>query len=152
MKILAVVFILIMFIIILTIIAIAQIQAAGIKIKDFWSFINANENLDRLYEFAKRYDKMSPQEQVIYLAEAERMFDAFDKIPKTVWEDEEDKYSDVLDTYKDIRIMRWNESQALVKKEEKESNNIIKKQMKDASKKGKTESKKSKGNSKKNRK
>ena len=149
---LAAMFILVVFIVILAIAAVNQIEMAGIKVKDFWSFINANENLDRLYEFAKRYDKMSPQEQVIYLAEAERMFDAFDKIPKTVWEDEEDKYSDVLDTYKDIRIMRWNESQALVKKEEKESNNIIKKQMKDASKKGKTESKKSKGNSKKNRK
>ena len=56
---------------------------------------------------------MSPEEQVIYLAEAEKMFDAFDKIPSVVWEDEHDKYSKVLDTYKDIRIMRWNESQKL---------------------------------------
>lgn len=54
---------------------------------------------------------MSPQEQIIYLAEAEKMFDAFDKIPETVWEDEHDKYSKVLDTYKDIKVMRWNEAQ-----------------------------------------
>ena len=36
-------------------------------------------------------------------------FAAFDKIPQTVWEDDHDKYEAVLDTYKDIRVMRWNE-------------------------------------------
>jgi len=91
--------------------AIVQIKMAGIRVKDFWSFIDANENLDSLYRFAKRYDNMSPQEQIIYLAEAEKMFDAFEKIPETVWEDEHDKYAKVLDTYKDIKVMRWNEAQ-----------------------------------------
>ncbi len=110
---LAVAFILLVFIVILIIAAINQIQMAGIKIKDFWSFIEANDSLDKLYVFAQKYNKMSPEEQVIYLAEAEKMFDAFDKIPSVVWEDENDKYSKVLDTYKDIRIMRWNESQKL---------------------------------------
>lgn len=110
---LAVAFILLVFIVILIIAAINQIQMAGIKIKDFWSFIEANDSLDKLYVFAQKYNKMSPEEQVIYLAEAEKMFDAFDKIPSVVWEDENDKYSKVLDTYKDIRIMRWNESQEL---------------------------------------
>ena len=110
---LAIAFILLVFIVILIIAAINQIQMAGIKIKDFWSFIEANDSLDKLYVFAQKYNKMSPEEQVIYLAEAEKMFDAFDKIPSVVWEDENDKYSKVLDTYKDIRIMRWNESQKL---------------------------------------
>ena len=110
---LAIAFILLVFIVILIIAAINQIQMAGIKIKDFWSFIEANDSLDKLYVFAQKYNKMSPEEQVIYLAEAEKMFDAFDKIPSVVWEDEHDKYSKVLDTYKDIRIMRWNESQEL---------------------------------------
>ena len=110
---LAIAFILLVFIVILIIAAINQIQMAGIKIKDFWSFIEANDSLDKLYVFAQKYNKMSPEEQVIYLAEAEKMFDAFDKIPSVVWEDEQDKYSKVLDTYKDIRIMRWNESQEL---------------------------------------
>lgn len=110
---LAIAFILVVFIVILIIAAINQIQMAGIKIKDFWSFIEANDSLDKLYAFAQRYNKMSPEEQVIYLAEAEKMFDAFDKIPNVVWEEEKDKYDKVLDTYKDIRIMRWNESQSL---------------------------------------
>lgn len=110
-QILAAIVILLGFIVILIIMAINQLKMAGISVKNFWEFIDANEKLDQLYEFAKRYDKMSPQEQVIYLAEAEKMFDAFRKIPETVWEDEHDKYSVVLDTYKDIRVMRWNESQ-----------------------------------------
>ncbi len=110
---LAAMFILVVFIVILAIAAVNQIEMAGIKVKDFWSFIEATDNLDKLYAFAKRYNKMSPEEQVIYLAEAEKMFDAFDKIPSVVWEDEQDKYSKVLDTYKDIRVMRWNEEQSL---------------------------------------
>ena len=108
---LAVIFILIMFIIVLIAIAIMQIRMAGIKVKYFFSFIDANQKLDSLVRFAQRYEKMSPQEQIIYLSEAEKMFDSFDKIPSTVWEDERDKYSKVLDTYKNIRVMRWNEAQ-----------------------------------------
>ena len=49
--------------------AIMQIQMAGIEIKDFWSFIKANEDLDELYVFSKKYNKMSPQEKVIFLTE-----------------------------------------------------------------------------------
>ena len=107
----AIIFILGIFIIILIAMSIMQIRMAGIKVKDFFSFIDANQKLDNLSNFAKKYDSMSPQEQVIYLAEAEKIFDSFDKIPQTVWEDERDKYSKVLDTYKNIRVMRWNESQ-----------------------------------------
>lgn len=108
---LAIVFILVIFIIILIAMSIVQIRIAGIKVKDFFSFVDANQKLDVLSEFAKKYDKMSPQEQIIYLAEAEKIFDSFDKIPQTVWEDEKNKYSEVLDTYKNIRVMRWNEAQ-----------------------------------------
>lgn len=116
---LAVAFILIVFIVILIVAAVNQIEMAGIKVKDFWSFIEATDNLDKLYAFAKRYNKMSPEEQIIYLSEAEKMFDAFDKVPRVVWEDEQDKYSKVLDTYKDIRVMRWNEEQSLAVEKKK---------------------------------
>ena len=43
-----------------------------------------------------------------FLSEAEKVFDAFDKIPDMVWEDEYRKYSQVLDAYKNIRLSRWN--------------------------------------------
>ena len=35
--------------------AILQIRMAGIKIKDFWGFVQANQMLDKLYKFSKRY-------------------------------------------------------------------------------------------------
>ena len=111
MRLLALIVILLIFIGLLIFTAFQQMRNAGIKVKDFWSFIQANQSLDNLYNFAKKYEKMSPQEQVIYLAEAEKMFEAFDRIPESVWEDEHEKYSQVLDTYKDIKVMRWNESQ-----------------------------------------
>ena len=87
--------------------AVMQIRLAGLTVKDFWSFIQANQDLDKLYRIAKKYDNMSQQEQVIFLIEAEKMFRAFEKVPDMLWEEEYDKYSDVLNKYKDIRVMRW---------------------------------------------
>ena len=63
--------------------------------------------LDKLYKFAKRYEKLSPQEQVIFLAEAEKVFSAFEKVPDMLWEEEYNKYMEVLNKYKDIRLLRW---------------------------------------------
>ena len=51
---------------------------------------------------------MNPQEQIIFLSEAEKVFNAFDKIPEMIWEEEYRKYSQVVETYKNIRLDRWN--------------------------------------------
>ena len=88
--------------------AVLQIRLAGIKVKDFWGFIEANQILDKLYIFAKQYEEMSSQEQIIYLAQAEKVFKAFDKIPDELWEQEYAKYKEVLQKYKDIRMLRWS--------------------------------------------
>ena len=90
--------------------AILQIKLFGMNVKDFWSFIEANQNLDKLYAFSKKYEKLSIQEQIIYLKEAERVFEAFDKVPNSLWEDEYEKYSTVLEKYKDIKMIRWANS------------------------------------------
>ena len=107
MEAMAIVVILIGVIFLLIAYAIMQLKLAGIKVKDFWGFIEANQMLDKLYHFSKRYEKMSPQEQVIFLAEAEKVFEAFDKVPKIIWEEEYNKYADVLETYKNIKVLRW---------------------------------------------
>ena len=87
--------------------AIVQIKTFGMNVKDFWSFIEANQTLDRLYSFSKKYEKLSVQEQLIYLKEAEEIFNAFDKVPNALWEDEYEKYNTVLEKYKDIKMLRW---------------------------------------------
>ena len=89
--------------------AIFQIKMFGMKVKDFWSFIEANQMLDKLYKFARQYENMSPQEQIIYLSEAEKIFKAFDNVPDALWEEEYDKYKTVLSKYKDIKMIRWAE-------------------------------------------
>ena len=104
---LIIVYILILVIFYLIIFAVFQIKSAGMKVKDFWTFIKANETLDKLYAFSKKYEKLSPQEQVIFLSEAEKIFSAFDKVPNMLWEEEYSKYMEVLDKYKDIRVLRW---------------------------------------------
>lgn len=92
--------------------SVMQLRLAGIKVKDFWSFIQANQMLDKLYIFSKKYKNLSAQEQLIFLSEAEKVFEAFDKIPDMVWEEEYRKYSQVLDAYKDIRVSRWSNEKA----------------------------------------
>lgn len=104
------IYILIVLIVSLVLFAIAQIKLAGIKVKDFWSFIEANQVLDKLYRFAKKYERLSSQEQLVFLEEAEKVFDAFGKVPDMLWEDEYQKYMDVLDKYKDIKVTRWSQN------------------------------------------
>ncbi len=101
------IYILIFIIVALILFAIMQIKLLGIKVKDFWDFIEANQMLDKLYRFAKQYQLMSPQEQVIYLSEAEKIFIAFDKVPEQLWDEEYEKYKQVLKKYKDIKMLRW---------------------------------------------
>ena len=107
MELMTIIYILLFAIIALVSYAIMQLKLAGINVKDFWSFIEANQMLDKLYHFAKQYQNMSPQEQVIYLAEAEKIFLAFDKVPNELWEEEYEKYKEVLKKYNDIRMIRW---------------------------------------------
>lgn len=101
------IYMLILIIIGLVVFAVMQIKLAGIKVKDFMSFIQANQLLDSLYRISRKCDNLNTQEQLVFLMEAEKVFEAFDKIPTLVWEDEYRKYSQVLNTYKDIRVARW---------------------------------------------
>ena len=107
MTLLVIIYILILVIFALAAYAVMQIKLAGINVKDFWSFIEANQILDKLYVFAKKYKTLTPQQQVVYLMEAEKVFTAFDKIPDIIWEDEFKKYDEVLKKYKEIKIERW---------------------------------------------
>lgn len=107
MEFLVIIFILIITIIFLTLLAVAQIKMAGMNVTDFWSFIKANETLDKLYAFTIRYENLTPQQQIIFLKEAEKVFSAFDKVPDALWEEEYQKYSKILNKYKDIKMLRW---------------------------------------------
>ena len=88
MELMTIIYILLFIIFALVVYAIMQLKLAGMNVKDFWSFIEANQMLDKLYAFSKKYQKMSPQEQIIFLMEAEKVFSAFDKVPKMIWEEE----------------------------------------------------------------
>ena len=107
MAILTILYFLIFIIFALVAYAVLQIKLFGMNVKDFWSFIEANQVLDKLYNFAKHYETLSSQQQIIYLTEAEKVFDAFEKVPNSLWEEEYDKYNEVLSKYKDIKMLRW---------------------------------------------
>ena len=97
-------------VLLLALIAVAQIKMAGMNVTDFWSFIKANDTLNKLYAFSIKYDQLTPQQQVLFLQEADTIFDAFGKVPDTLWEEEYQKYMEILNKYKDIKIKRWEES------------------------------------------
>ena len=107
---LIIIYVLVFIIFSLILFAIAQIKAAGMKVKDFWGFIEANQILDKLYKFSKKYERLTPQEQLIFLSEAEKVFSAFDKVPDMLWEEEYQKYMDVLDKYKNLKVVRWSQN------------------------------------------
>jgi len=107
---LAILFIMGFVILFLLVLAISQIKMAGMKVIDFWTFIKANDTLDKLYAFTERYEKISPQQQVLFLKEAETVFDAFDKVPSALWEEEYQKYMKILSKYQTIKVNRWQES------------------------------------------
>lgn len=107
MVILTIIYILVFIIFALIAFAVTQIKMAGINVKDFFTFIKANEILDDLYVFTKKSNNLSPQEQIIFLMEAEKVFKAFDKVPSMLWDEEYQKYREVLNKYKDIKVMRW---------------------------------------------
>ena len=118
MEILAIIYILLFVIVALAAYAVMQIKLFGMKVKDFWSFIEANQELDKLDKIAKKYEKMSTPQQIMFLKEAEKIFTAFDKVPASIWEEETNKYQNVLEAYKDIKVMRWIENDKSNVKEE----------------------------------
>ena len=107
MVILTIIYILLIIITALVGYTIVQIKLYGMNVKDFFSFIKAIQDLEILYKFSKKYEKMSTQEQIIFLSEAEKMFNIFEKVPTQIWEDEYDKYSHILEVYRSIRMLRW---------------------------------------------
>ena len=107
MEFFAIIFILLVVILFLTLLAVAQIKMAGMKVVDFWTFVKANDTLDKLYVFCLKYDNLTPQQQIIFLKEAEKVFSAFDKVPDALWEEDYNKYMEILNKYKDIKLLRW---------------------------------------------
>ena len=99
--------ILVTIILFLTLLAVFQIKMAGMEVKDFVSFIKANDTLNKLYAFSVKYENLSPQQQVLFLQDADTIFDAFGKVPDALWEEEYPKYMEILNKYKDIKIKRW---------------------------------------------
>ena len=89
-----------------------KIKMAGMNVRDFIRFITAIGDLDTLYKFSIKGDKMTKLEQAAFLNMAENMFSAFEKVPSMIWEDEYDKYKEVLEKYKDIRVLRWADANA----------------------------------------
>ena len=53
MLLMGIIYILIIVIFILMMFAYVQIKIAGMNVKDFYSFIEANQMLDKLYKFSK---------------------------------------------------------------------------------------------------
>lgn len=85
-----------------------KIKSSGMDVKDFLDFVLAINDLDNLYIYSKCNLKMNESEQNAFLKQAEIVFSKFEKIPSMIWEDEYEKYEQVLETYKSIRMSKWS--------------------------------------------
>ena len=103
------------FVILLLLIAVSQIKLAGMEVSDFWSFLKANDTLNKLYAFSLKYENLSPGQQLEFLDQANKIFSAFDKVPDQLWEEDYEKYMKVLDKYQDIKMLRWEAKKNVVK-------------------------------------
>ena len=110
--ILMIVYILLMIVTIVIGYTIVQIKLCGIELKDFIPFIKAMQEMDFLCKYSQTYEKMSKQEQLIFLMESEKVFKILEKVPQYIWEDEYDKYDKILHAYKQVRMLRWEEISA----------------------------------------
>ena len=103
------------FVILLLLIAVSQIKLAGMEVRDFWTFLKANETLNKLYAFSLKYENLSPGQQLEFLDQANKIFSAFDKVPEQLWEEDYEKYMKILDKYQDIKILRWEAKKSVNK-------------------------------------
>ena len=102
-----IILILVIAILFLLFMAYLQIRAAGMQVKDFWSFVKAHDTLHKLYKFSTMYERLPPNEQLVFVKEAEKVFSAFDKVPDRLWEEEYSKYMKILSQYQDIKVNEW---------------------------------------------
>lgn len=98
-----------LFVIILILIffAVYQIKMAGMNVKDFYEYVRQTEKLNKLSKFCKEYDKLDYTDQIIFAKEAINIFEAFEKVPTSLWENDYEKYMRVLNKYQNIRRENW---------------------------------------------
>lgn len=91
----------------LVVFALYQVKLAGMDVQSFYEFILANARLQKLYEFVQTYEKTSLKDQMLFLDEAKAVFDAYEKVPTGLWEEDYNKYIRVLERYQKIRNNSW---------------------------------------------
>lgn len=84
-----------------------QLMNMGITFTTFVKFVKANDELIKLYKKSKRYERFSECEQITFLMESEKVFKIFENVPTILWEDIYPRYQEVLNTYQNIKMARW---------------------------------------------
>lgn len=64
MGIIVIIYVLALIIVALIVFSIMQIKVAGMNVKDFAEFIQANQILDDLYEVTKKYERMDRKRKI----------------------------------------------------------------------------------------
>ena len=78
----------------LVVFALYQVKLAGMDVQSFYEFILANA-------------RTSLKDQMLFLDEAKAVFDAYEKVPTGLWEEDYNKYIRVLERYQKIRNNSW---------------------------------------------
>lgn len=101
--------IIILLIIILVLIIVAKqlLLSMGIEVKDFIDFLKADQKIDKIYNLSKKYNSLSLNDKIMFLDESKEIFDSFSKVPDRLWDNEYNKYMDILDQYQKVKMENW---------------------------------------------
>lgn len=94
-------------IIMLLIFAINFLKSMGIEVKDFISFVKADQKLQEIYKLSKEYNALSLEDKIYFLDEAQNIFESFSKMPDRLWENQYNEYMEVLEQYQKIKVDKW---------------------------------------------
>lgn len=92
---------------ILVVVAKQFLLSMGLEANDFISFLKADQKIDKIYKLAKKYNSLKTSEKIMFLDESKEIFDAFSKVPDRLWDNEYNKYMEILDTYQNAKIDKW---------------------------------------------
>lgn len=84
-----------------------NVNQAGMSANTFYNFILANVKLHKLYKFTLKYEKLTREDQLLFINEAKEVFDIYDKVPTLLWEEDYNTYMVVLDRYQKLRQEAW---------------------------------------------
>lgn len=103
------IYIIIMIIGVILAICTINIYTEGLTWSSIFKFLNATIKLDELAKQSNYYRNFNKEQRDNFLKDSQEVFDSFEGMPRMLWEEYDVTYSKLIDIYKSIRMLKWQE-------------------------------------------